>query len=85
MPAGLTLYWFVNNILSTSQQLYLKSTTKVNIPEVAVASTMQSTGTIVKPKEERVKKVTGEGMQALPGGRVAEPPAQERPCFVAGF
>jgi len=29
VPAGLTLYWFVNNILSTTQQLYLKSTTQV--------------------------------------------------------
>lgn len=29
VPSGLTLYWFVNNILSTAQQLYLKKTTKV--------------------------------------------------------
>jgi len=29
VPSGLTLYWFVNNILSTGQQVYLKKTTKV--------------------------------------------------------
>lgn len=29
VPSGLTLYWFVNNLLSTGQQLYLKATVKV--------------------------------------------------------
>ncbi len=29
VPSGLTLYWFVNNMLSTGQQLYLKATVKV--------------------------------------------------------
>ncbi|GLC33769.1 hypothetical protein PLESTM_000109200 [Pleodorina starrii] len=60
VPSGLTLYWFVNNLLSTAQQLYLKATVKVNVPE-AIKAPVASTagGTVVKPKEERVKKVSG--------------------------
>ncbi len=66
VPSGLTLYWFINNILSTTQQLYLKSTIKINVPEAAAASSSMAadggsstSGTVVKPKEERIKKVTG--------------------------
>ncbi|KAG2431819.1 hypothetical protein HXX76_009313 [Chlamydomonas incerta] len=59
VPSGLTLYWFVNNLLSTGQQLYLKATVKVNIPEAIKAPAAAGTTTVVKPKEERVKKVTG--------------------------
>ncbi|KAG1662589.1 hypothetical protein FOA52_002986 [Chlamydomonas sp. UWO 241] len=59
VPAGLTLYWFINNILSTAQQLYLKSSTVVNVPEITAAAAGASPQTYVKPKEERVKKVTG--------------------------
>ncbi|KAG2454439.1 hypothetical protein HYH02_001458 [Chlamydomonas schloesseri] len=59
VPSGLTLYWFVNNLLSTGQQLYLKATVKVNIPEAIKAPAPAGSTTIVKPKEERVKKVTG--------------------------
>ncbi|KXZ44976.1 ALB32 protein [Gonium pectorale] len=60
VPSGLTLYWFINNLLSTGQQLYLKATVKVNIPE-AIKAPVASTSNmpVVKPKEERVKKVTG--------------------------
>lgn len=61
MPSGLTLYWFTNNVLSTAQQLYLKATVKVNIPE-APTNVISSTTPIVKPKEERIKAVTGECM-----------------------
>ncbi|GFR49521.1 hypothetical protein Agub_g11564 [Astrephomene gubernaculifera] len=65
VPSGLTLYWFVNNILSTAQQLYLKATVKVHIPEAIKAPTASSgSGTVIKPKEERVKKVTGKEMGA---------------------
>ena len=60
VPSGLTLYWFVNNILSTGQQYYLKKTTVINMPETASASASSApSGTYVKPKEERVKKITG--------------------------
>ena len=63
VPSGLTLYWFVNNILSTAQQIYLKRTTKITIPEPALAassSSSASVGSILKPKEERIKQVIGE-------------------------
>lgn len=65
VPSGLTLYWFTNNVLSTAQQLYLKSSVKVNIPEPAAAASTSGGSTssrtpIVKPKEERIKSVSGE-------------------------
>jgi YidC/Oxa1 family membrane protein insertase len=28
VPSGLTLYWLVNNVISTGQQVYMKRTTK---------------------------------------------------------
>lgn len=59
VPSGLTLYWFINNLLSTGQQLYLKATVKVNIPEEVKVVPAAASTTVVKPKEERVKKVTG--------------------------
>eukprot|EP00803_Ostreobium_quekettii_P006574 evm.model.scf_1381.2 EVM.evm.TU.scf_1381.2 scf_1381:11340-23080(+) len=38
VPSGLTLYWITNNILSTGQQVYLKSTTSVNLEAKAASS-----------------------------------------------
>lgn len=68
MPSGLTLYWFTNNVLSTAQQLYLKATVKVDIPEasaaVAGAGSVGSRSPVVKPKEERIKAVTGKDLNA---------------------
>ncbi|GAX80476.1 hypothetical protein CEUSTIGMA_g7915.t1 [Chlamydomonas eustigma] len=65
VPSGLTLYWFINNILSTAQQVYLKKTTQINIPQpVASTSAAANVVTIIKPKEERVKKVTGKDIGA---------------------
>lgn len=64
VPSGLTLYWFVNNILSTGQQLYLKSTSQVNIPPSVLDKATETVGTVVKPKEERVKKVAGKDVGA---------------------
>jgi membrane protein insertase Oxa1/YidC/SpoIIIJ len=29
VPSGLTLYWFINNIISTSMQLYMRKIIKV--------------------------------------------------------
>lgn len=63
VPSGLTLYWLINNLLSTGQQIYLKQTTKVNVPPPA-AETSGPSAPIVKPKEERVKKVTGKDVGA---------------------
>jgi len=72
VPAGLTLYWFVNNILSTTQQLYLKSTTQIDIPELAAATSSAPATPYVKPKEERVKKVTGAEVNARRSKQQAE-------------
>ncbi|CAL5224774.1 g7514 [Coccomyxa viridis] len=36
VPSGLTIYWFINNILSTAQQLWLKQNTAP--PEIATAT-----------------------------------------------
>ncbi|EFJ49266.1 inner membrane ALBINO3-like protein 2, chloroplast precursor, partial [Volvox carteri f. nagariensis] len=64
VPSGLTLYWFVNNLLSTAQQLYLKATVKVNVPESIKAPVAATSATVVKPKEERVKRITGKELGA---------------------
>jgi hypothetical protein len=37
VPAGLTLYWFANNILSTAQTVYLRKTTKAPEAPAAIA------------------------------------------------
>ena len=69
VPSGLTLYWFVNNILSTAQQLYLKSTTTVKIPDMSSGSKGSSAAStpFVKPKEERVKRTSGQEVGARRG------------------
>lgn len=41
VPAGLTIYWLTNNVLTTAQQVYLKKVTKIELPK--------ATGTIVNP------------------------------------
>lgn len=69
VPSGLTLYWFVNNILSTGQQLYLKSTTTIKIPEMAPAVNTGPSTPFVKPKEDRVKRTTGKDVGARRGRR----------------
>ena len=72
VPSGLTLYWFINNILSTGQQLYLKSTTTVKIPEMsssAKAGGAAASTPFVKPKEERVKRTSGQDVGARRGKR----------------
>ena len=46
VPAGLTLYWFANNILSTAQTVYLRKTTKAEpLPAGAGAGGMSMPGT----------------------------------------
>jgi YidC/Oxa1 family membrane protein insertase len=51
VPAGLTLYWFTNNIITTAQQVYLRNKFKVTT-ETAGTGVIDVTGTYVKPKEE---------------------------------
>lgn len=66
MPSGLTLYWFVNNIISTGMQLYMRNTIKVDIPALAAEGSAASpiidvSSTVIKPKEDRSKQVWGCG------------------------
>ncbi|BDA47392.1 Inner membrane protein PPF-1, chloroplastic [Coccomyxa sp. Obi] len=44
VPSGLTIYWFINNVLSTAQQIWLKKT--IQPPALASAST----GTVVNSR-----------------------------------
>ncbi len=60
MPSGLTLYWFVNNIISTAMQLYMRNTIKVDVPALASdasAPIIDVSSTVIKPKEDRGKQV----------------------------
>jgi YidC/Oxa1 family membrane protein insertase len=55
VPSGLTLYWFVNNVISTTQQVYMKRSL-VGSPAVAAASAAASGSAAraeLRPKEER--------------------------------
>eukprot|EP00775_Hariotina_reticulata_P005232 gene5232-5468_t len=73
VPSGLTLYWFVNNIISTAMQIYMKKTIKVELPAMAAASSdgagpiIDVSSSVIKPKEDRVKKASGKelGSRAL--------------------
>jgi hypothetical protein len=49
VPAGMCIYWLTNNVLTTAQQVYLKSTTKVDTPAPAATS---KRGTIIDAKIE---------------------------------
>lgn len=63
VPSGLTLYWFVNNIISTAMQIYMKRTINVDMPPLAAAGEgpgpiIDVTSEVIKPKEERKKEVS---------------------------
>ena len=67
VPSGLTLYWLVNNIISTGQQVYMKKTIKVELPGVGAVPASQAIidveATPIRPKEDRSKKVRdGDGV-----------------------
>jgi hypothetical protein len=62
VPSGLTLYWFVNNIISTAMQIYMKRTIQVDLPPPAAAAgeapaIIDVSGTVIKPKEDRSARV----------------------------
>jgi membrane protein insertase Oxa1/YidC/SpoIIIJ len=61
VPSGLTLYWFINNIISTAMQLYMRQTIKVDIPAMAAADAqgpiIDVSSSVIKPKEDRSKQV----------------------------
>ena len=60
VPSGLALYWFVNNLLSTAQQVYLKSSYK---PAFAGSPVIDVEANVVPPsrKKEKAKETTGAG------------------------
>lgn len=64
VPSGLTLYWFVNNIISTAQQIYMKNTIQVAMPAGPGGATIDVSASTISPKEERVKKLTGKELGA---------------------
>ncbi len=64
VPSGLTLYWFVNNVISTAQQIYMKNTIQVAVPAGPGGATIDVTASTIAPKEERVKKLTGKELGA---------------------
>eukprot|EP01023_Acetabularia_acetabulum_P066032 TRINITY_DN883_c0_g1_i2.p2 TRINITY_DN883_c0_g1~~TRINITY_DN883_c0_g1_i2.p2 ORF type:complete len:136 (-),score=31.48 TRINITY_DN883_c0_g1_i2:369-776(-) len=50
VPSGLALYWLTNNIISTGQQVWLKRSTNVTVPEIAPPPpTTTQSATVVKP------------------------------------
>jgi hypothetical protein len=64
VPSGLTLYWFVNNIISTAMQLYMRNTIKVEVPALESAGAgaiIDVSSTVIKPKEDRSKQVGSHG------------------------
>lgn len=68
VPSGLTLYWFVNNIISTGMQLYMRNTIKVDVPALASdgpSPIIDVSSTVIKPKEDRSKQVRGLDKQSM--------------------
>lgn len=59
VPSGLALYWFVNNILSTSQQAWLKSTYGQDDASLPGASTIAAADKAEEERLQRVKQLTG--------------------------
>ncbi|KAI8462232.1 MAG: inner membrane ALBINO3-like protein 2, chloroplast precursor [Monoraphidium minutum] len=84
VPSGLTLYWFVNNIISTAQQVYMKKTIKVEMPAAGAGGpVIDVSGTPILPKEEREKTATGRelGSRKKKGGPAppdSEPQQQQQ-------
>jgi len=60
VPSGLTLYWITNNVLTTSQSLYLKSRKNPALEAIANAPAVPlGTTTIVKEEATATKKPSG--------------------------
>eukprot|EP00878_Enallax_costatus_P013245 GHUV01013847.1.p1 GENE.GHUV01013847.1~~GHUV01013847.1.p1 ORF type:complete len:328 (+),score=122.55 GHUV01013847.1:184-1167(+) len=89
VPSGLTLYWFVNNIISTAMQMYMKNTIKFDLPPATAAAgtgpspIIDVTGTVIKPKEDREKKASGQELGSRKkknaDGTLVAPAAQAGP------
>ena len=83
VPAGLTLYWFANNILSTAQTVYLRKTTKA--PEAAPAGAgacpCRGRPRARQAQPVRVEYVPKSKRKAQGGGAPAKPaPLGWSPC-----
>lgn len=63
VPSGLALYWFVNNILSTGQQAWLK-TTYADASSLPGTSAMAAADKAEEERKERVKQLTGQQTNA---------------------
>lgn len=59
VPSGLALYWFVNNILSTSQQGWLKSNYGQDSASLPGSATIDAADKAEHERLERVKQLTG--------------------------
>lgn len=62
VPSGLALYWFVNNILSTAQQVYLKSTYKPEFAVDVIDVQAEAVNRLSPAKPKKVKDITGESL-----------------------
>jgi YidC/Oxa1 family membrane protein insertase len=83
VPSGLTLYWFVNNIISTAMQLYMRNTIKVEVPALESAGAgpiIDVSSTVIKPKEDRSKQVSGKELGARKKKGDAAAPAAAAPA-----
>ena len=89
VPAGLTLYWFVNNLLSTGQTVYLRKTTKAPEPPPAMAGGMPMPGTAATTAATPVrveyvpKSQRKAGGNAIPAPKPAPPKVEPMPDTLA--
>ena len=80
VPAGLTLYWFANNILSTAQTVFLRKTTPKPEMAAAGATAMPMPGTpSAAPQPVRVEYVPKSQRKANKGGASAPPAPKPAP------
>ena len=63
VPSGLALYWFVNNLLSTGQQAWLK-TTYADASSLPGASAISAADRAEEERQERVKQLTGDVLES---------------------
>ena len=88
VPAGLTLYWFANNIFSTAQTVYLRKTTKAPEMPAAVAGGMPMPGTPASAQPVRVEYVPksqrkAQGSVPAPKPKPAPPKVEPMPESLA--
>ena len=86
VPAGLTLYWFANNIFSTAQTVYLRKTTKAPEMPAAVAGGMPMPGTPASAQPVRVEYVPKSQRKAqgsVPAPKPAPPKVEPMPESLA--